>query len=310
MLGICVVYLVKDADGEAILDFSFGQFARLTRGPYRIYGCCPDNDRRILKRVARHGATVLRAGERHHNPSQEHSKLLDMLIDQAVSDGCDHVVTFDMDSWPIVDGWDRLYADALSERFPVASIARTEIGHNFPFAAFTYLRAGFWRVGRSSFTTRQRVSFGPEAANVATRPGETGAGVLAQLHEDGLGYLRLERSNVWNVHAIMAAVYDNTIFHVGAGSRSPRFMTDDAEHGLDGSPFRRVFADQVNEAKRAFTVARALKQHDAFMAELAGADHRPLAPIETEARGLPKSLMLTPVAERAAFSPSSAVSDA
>lgn len=303
MLGVCVVYLVKDADGEAILDFSLGQLARLTQGPFRVYGCSPDNDRRILKRVQRHGATVLRSGERHHNPSQEHAGLLNMLVDQAVSDGCDHVVTFDMDSWPIVDGWDWLYAGTLSDRFPVASIARTEIGHNFPFAAFTFFRASFWRVGRSSFTTRQRVSFGPEAANVATRPGETGAGVLAQLHEDGLGYLRLERSNLWNVHAIMAAVYDNTIFHVGAGSRSPRFMTDDAEHGLDGSPLRRAFADEVNEAKRAFTVSRALRHHEAFMNELAGADRRPLAPIETEARAVPKSLSLTPPDARTPLAP-------
>lgn len=298
VLGICVVYLVKDADGEAILDFSFAQFARSTRGPYRIYGCAPDDDRKVLKRIARHGATVMRSGERHHNPSQEHSKLLDMLVDQAVADGCDHVVTFDMDSWPIIDGWDRLYAAALSDRFPVASIARTEIGHNFPFAAFTFFRAGFWRAGESSFTTRQRASFSTEAANVATRPGETGGGILARLHEDGLGYLRLERSNVWDLHAIMAAVYDNTIFHVGAGSRSPRFMTDDDEHGLNGSPFRRAYADQINEARRSFTVSRVLKQHDAFMAELAGADRRPLAPIETEARGVPKQLTLTPVADR------------
>lgn len=306
MLGICVVYLVTDSDGEALLDFSISEIAARTAGPYRLYGCCPRNDRRTQKRVARRGATVLQSGGRADNPSQEHSAMLNMLVDRAVADGCETVATFDMDSWPIADGWDRLYGDALSERFPVAAITRAEVGHNFPFAAFTMLRREFWRAGESSFTTRQRGPFAPEAANAASRPGETGAGVLAQLHAEGLGYLRLERSNVWNVHPLMAGVYDNTIFHIGAGSRAPRFLTDDAEYGLDGSPVRRGYADQVNEAKRAFTMTNALRHHEAFLAELAGPDRRPLKPIETEARGLPKTLAPTALADREIWRPAGA----
>lgn len=308
MLGICVVYLAQGPDGLALLDLAVAQLHRTTRGPFRIYGCCPDNDAATCRRLAGHGVAVQRALERNPDVSQEHSALLDALVDCAFADGCDAVATFDMDSWPVHEGWDGLYAALLTDAAPVAAIVRTELGDNFPFAAFTFLRAGFWRHALSSFSARQGLMCSPEGAALSSRPGETGSGILSQLHDEGLKFFRLERSNAWDPHPVIAAVYDGTIFHLGAGSRTPRFVNDEQTYRIGGVPARQRFADRMNEAVRDHARSEILCRHDDFIAALAGENRRPLRPIETDPRSLPRSLSLTPAGARAVLEPLSLVS--
>lgn len=295
MLGICVVYLVQGPEGSALLDLSLTQIRRHTRGPHRIYGCCPDNDAATCRRLEEQGVVVLPVQERNPDVSQEHSMLLDLLVDRAVEDGCDHVATFDMDSWPVLDGWDALHPPLLSAERPLAAIVRTELRDNFPFAAYLLLRNDFWRPALSSFSARQGLMSSDEGAALSSRRGETGSGILAQLLDDGQRFLRLERSNVWNLHPVIAAVYDNVVFHLGAGSRTPRFITDEANYRIAGRPERQRFADRMNESVRDYARAQVLERHDDFIAELTGAERRPLRPIETDPRGLPAALDLTPL---------------
>ena len=303
MLGVCVVYLVHGPGGFHLLDLSIAQLERLTAGPYRLYGCCPGNDGETLRRMQRHGVIIQEApAERPANVAAEHASLLDILVDRAFSEGCTHVATFDMDSWPIQKRWDRLYRSVLTKETPVAAVVRTELQDNFPSPLFTMMRAGFWRRGKSSFGLGQRGRFTPQARRLSSRPGESGSGILAQLHDAGLSFHRLERSNSWDVHPVMAALYDNTIFHLGAGSRAPRFRSDHKAYQPGRSPIRRRFADQMNEACQAFTLAEVLNRHDEFVAELAGKGARPLKPIETDPKALPKTMTLTPAARRQRWS--------
>ncbi len=298
MIGICVVYLAHDSDGFALLDLSVAQLKRTTRGAFRIYGCCPDNDAETCRRMALHGIEVQAAGERDPDISREHSRLLNSLVDRAVSDGCEFIATFDMDSWPIQADWNEFYAVLLTAQTPVASIVRTELCDNFPFSAFTIFGAGFWQSAQSSFNTQGRPLFSLEAAALSSRPGETGSGILAQLLDAGQQFLRLERSNTWNVHPIIAAVYDNTIFHLGAGSRTPRFITDEQTYQIGGDSARQRLADAMNMALRAFALAELFSRHDEFIQSLTGQAPRIFSPILTDPRCLPRSLALTPIACR------------
>jgi len=297
MLAICVVYLAHEVEGLALLDFSIEQIRRVTKGPYRIHGCCPGNDDQIMSRLANHGVVVHEAPARHPHISQEHSQLLNVLVDQAKDEGCTHLATFDMDSWPVLPDWNECYADLVNSAAPVASIVRTELGDNFPFAAFTFFQADFWRSGVSSFSALQRGPFGDHTAKLSSRPTETGSGILAQLHDEARRFFRLERSNARNIHPVIAGLYDNAVFHLGAGSRTPRFITDDLQYGLDGSPVLRAFADRINVATKQFAVAQILERHDDFVRDLTGGAG-PLCPIETNPRQLPPGLSLTPLAER------------
>lgn len=300
MVGICVIYLVDDPVGYRLLELSLDQIERTTAGPYRLYGCCPDGDPETLRRLAARGVEVHAAGDpaRVREPQVEHSELLNALADAAASDGCSHLATFDMDSWPILPGWDQRYAGALTGQAPVASIVRTELGDNFPFAAFTMMAREFWRVGESSFSTRLRGSFDEDALGALSRPEETGSGIAVQLGRDGLTFLRLERSNRWEVHHVIAGIYDDAVFHLGAGSRAPQFINDNEVYAIDGSPLRRRFATQMNRAVSEAISEQLLAEHDALMSELAGGALRPLEPIPTDPRTVPRHLAHTPVERR------------
>lgn len=298
MIGICVVYHVRDAEGVAILDASIAALRRMTRGPYRIYGVVPGADGRTIRRLRHHGVLGLELS-RPRIPgiaAIEHSTLLNALADRAVADGCSHVATFDMDSWPIVHGWDEIYPAILSRETPLAAIVRNELGDNFPFAAFAIFPANFWRVGESSFSVEVRGQFSDAALTTLTRA-ETGSGIAAQLFDGGQRFLRLERSNTWTPHPLLAACYDNTVFHLGAMSRMPRFVTDAALYGLNGDPLREAYRDAMNRAARDFTVARLLDSHDSFVSALTG--ERPaLAPIPADPLAVPPPPSATDLTER------------
>lgn len=284
------MYLVGESEGYDLLRLSLDQIKRHTTGAYRVYGCCPNGDPKTLELMNARGVLTLPSPPRDKDISQEHARALDALVDRAIADGCTHVATFDMDSWPTLEAWDRLYSNAISDHAPVATIVRTEMGDNFPFAAFTMFGREFWRNSASSFSTKQRVQFDSSACELSSRPGETGSGILAQLHQDSQKFLRLERSNRWNFHPIIAGIYDNTIFHLGAGSRKPRFVTDEAAYSIGHSTIRRAFADAANQRAREFAIEQLLSNHDAFVRELAGDGALPLRPIETDPQALPKRL--------------------
>jgi hypothetical protein len=198
----------------------------------------------------------------------------------------------------VLEDWDGFYASLLTEATPVAAIVRTELGDNFPHAAFVLMRGTFWHPSQSSFGAPRHVAEGDIGLSRSSRPGETGSGILSQLHVEGRRFWRLERTNMWSLHPVIAGIYDNTVFHLGAGSRSPRFITDEATYDIGGRPARRRFADRVNAAVYRFAQREAVERHDEFIGELTGGERRPLQPIETDPRHLARVLSWTPIGTR------------
>lgn len=294
MLGICIVFLLVDEWGEFLARSVVGQIRRTTTGTFRIYGYAPRATDAHLAVLQGLDVTLLplpRPTAGGMRIAQEHSFLLDHLVAHAFRDGCDHVATFDMDSWPVSAGWDRTYAAMLSPQTPIAAIVRTELTDNFPFAAFLMMQRGLWREGASSFASRHE-------ASPSRRPGETGSGILEQLAREGLDFLRLERTNRWNPHPIIGGLYDDAFFHLGAGSRSSVFLSDDQHYALNGRPQRKTFAVAVNSAIRDWMLGAMQADHDALIAELAEGELRRFAPIRTAARGIPPQIPLTPWSAR------------
>lgn len=290
MLGICIVFLLTDEWGEFLARTVVKQIARTTSGPYRIYGYglrASEEQAQFLSSLDVSLLPLPKKSELPQHISKEHSFLLDRLVSRAFSGGCRYVATFDMDSWPITDRWNETYANMLSERTPVAAIVRTEFTDNFPFSAFSMLFDSFWREGQSSFASN-------ESNSMSRRPSETGSGILDQLARDGSSFLRLERTNRWNPHPIMAGIYDDAFFHLGAGSRTPVFVSDEKQYSLNGSGVRRTFATALNGATRDAVLGALSVDHDLFIAELVGGRQEHFAPIETWARGISSSMELTP----------------
>lgn len=182
MLGICVIYLCSDESGEFLARKSIEQIKKHTWGEYRIYGHAPRASDSFLEILRQSGVICL--PQKEVPPEMivpikrgriEHSFLLNDLVSRAFNDGCDVIATFDMDSWPVMPGWDKFYSEKLSEKTPVAAIIRTELnGGNLPFAGFTILSRPFWKTGHSSFSSSSDSS-------ISSAPDETGSGILNQI---------------------------------------------------------------------------------------------------------------------------------
>jgi hypothetical protein len=294
MLGICVVYLFVHDLGDVLLRKSIEQIACHTRGPYRIYGCALRTTKEQKEALIRAGVICL-PFEHGTSPSsqlpKEHSSLLDRLVSHAFADGCDFVATFDMDSWPVLPGWDERYCSKLSDEVPLAAIVRTELGDNFPFGAFSLLSRSFWQQKPWSFSADPSTSF-------SSRPSETGSGLLDRLVRAEKAFLRLERSNAWDPHPVMGGLYDDAVFHLGAGSRTPRFVSDRQHYALNGSPMRRRHGDIMNEAARQSILCGLSTDHDNFIQQLAGGSLTPFEPILTPASRIERAFTHTPRSSR------------
>jgi hypothetical protein len=271
MLGICVPYLVIDDDTARLFMHSITRIRKHTRGLYRFYGAIAQRSLPDTAERARAAEIELPDIPSFDRPgTAEHGYLLDALVDHAVTEGCSHVATFDMDAWPVVDGWDELCATEVSVDVPVVAALRKELHANFPFPGFTFLRSDFWKVGRSSFMTRSRARFADELVQRASRPIEPGAGILCQLLQEGKAWRQLSRSNGWNAHKVMAGLYGDRVFHLGGGSREPTFGSDGPEFSLNGSDLRRQFAIAVNTARQSFLLDAAVRREEELLAQLRG----------------------------------------
>ncbi len=112
MLGICVVYLVLDKDAEFLLEMNLQRILSYTNAPYKIYGVALRLSDDLTNKLRENGVVLpeipeFKLAEYKDNAkgAGEHSYYLDQLVDFAFMDGCTHVTTFDMDSWPISKGW-------------------------------------------------------------------------------------------------------------------------------------------------------------------------------------------------------------
>ena len=273
MLGICVVYLVPDTESSVLLRLSLEKLRAYTSGDFKIYGYPlrmePDNLEILRKFMVEISDQQPESGPCTHI-SLEHSYYLDYLVDRAFAEGCTYVATFDPDSWPLVQDWNKWYQENLTTEIPVAAIVRSEMGDNFTLSAFTMIHNSFWRTGESSFNTQLRAHFHPDIEKMITRSGETGAGIYAQLIRDNQSFLPLYRTNTWNPHIVMCGVYGNTVFHLGAGSRKPRFITDQNEFSLNGDAIRNRYCTAVNSAKRKFYINALTRHEEEFMQSLYG----------------------------------------
>ena len=275
MLGICVVYLAPEADPESdwLLDMNLRQLAATTEGPYRVYGVALRLSEAQAQRL-RAAGVVLPAIAPHqpadyegNRPSAgEHSHYLDQLVDAAFDDGCSCVATFDMDSWPISKRWDRHYRRFLGPEIPLVAMQRLETGDHFPNPAFSLIDRSLWRRGETSFAYFN--PRGPHADPGVVARAHSGTGLLAELRKRDKAFLPLLRTNQWNPHPVMCGIYDHRIFHLGAGSREPRFNTDKQEYDMIDTDLSRNYAGAANRAKRSFFIGCLKSAAPAFLAQL------------------------------------------
>lgn len=149
---------------------------------------------------------------------KEHSTKLNLLADVisfAADSDDDPLLFIDGDAFPVADLTPLL--DDL-KRHPLIAVRRDEASDPQPHPCFCLTTVGFWRElggdwrkGEHSWTN----AVGREVSDV-------GARVLREVEAQEVDWRPLLRSNKQNPHPLFFGVYDDTVYHHGAGFRRAR----------------------------------------------------------------------------------------
>lgn len=163
------------------------------------------------RRLMRAHPKVRMFGQRQPGAHIGHGPALDRLL-LKVRPGTEYVITMDTDSFPIRSGWIENLTGRLSSGAMLAGVWRSEIQKDKP----AYVHPSGLAVRRDTLLRL--------GSNFAIGDGvDVGTNVTAAAEAVGGRLSRLLRTNHWNPHYLMGAVYGDLIYHQGAGSRNPRF---------------------------------------------------------------------------------------
>lgn len=277
----CVYYLAKPEDIE-ILKLQLSYIRRTTRD-YKILAACSKVDEAALGLLSdSEDVIICDYPKPDAQGSREHAYYLDLLCQRAAEDGFEYICTFDMDSFPICEGWQQMPVTAIqSLGFDVVGVVRKEnMDAVLVHPSFTFFTADWYRRHRPEFfPLRERIK---EQAPKYLRPyrqtPDTGIGITLKLAQTRGRFFSLPRTNLYDFHYLMAGVYGNIVFHLGASSRKAlRFRGD--KPGPDHR--REVF--RHNASTREAILAELLSDSDGFMDKLCligAAPKRPASPDE------------------------------
>lgn len=179
-----------------------------------------------------------------HGPRSRHGPSLDRLV-KKVDPSTEFVIALDSDSFPVRDGWIKNLTGRLNDEVLLSGVWRDEFVPRKP----AYVHP----CGLAARTETLRglgVGFRREGGV------DVGYNLTAAVLASGGRVSRLYRSNQWNPHYVMGAIYGDLIYHQGAGSRSPIFNSG-------GSPER-------HESMRAALRDAAFGDIDRLVEALAG----------------------------------------
>lgn len=238
-LGLCCVYFYAPDCGW-LLDLQLRYIASTLAGyEYTVYAAAnrlePDL-RRALEATPHVRIISLPQyeGNVHGAPSIEgsfeHAFYLDLLLREAANDGCTHLAAVDSDSFPVLPDWPNVLLQRMgSIRF--AGVLRSEnLDTNLPHPSGMFMNRSFFldhapRLFPTKSEILSNASFREFLKETAQRT-DTGIGYGHALWESKEPWLPLRRSNHRNPHFLMAGIYGDVFFHLGASSRRPWFYFD------------------------------------------------------------------------------------
>ena len=231
-LGLFAVYLLKDQAGP-LLQLHLDWITRHTRVPYTIYGAPlrlkPSFRDQLLQHPRVKLVEVPPVAE--PNISREHAYYLDRLVEAAMHDGVTHLCALHVDSFPVRDGWAEELAAQIQGDCIGAAILRAENGDRIlPHpSGFLFSRA-FQERFQPRFFAPPAVTASASYQDFKARyrsEMDSGFGYAFAIHRHKLKWKPLLRSNRHNDHYLMAGVYGDTFFHLGAAARTERRFRGD-----------------------------------------------------------------------------------
>ena len=160
-----------------------------------------------------------------------------------------YIIWLDSDAFPVRRDWLERYSSWLNARCPVVAVKRLENGDEFSNQTLLM------------FTSEGYREHGFDFSPVGVK--DVGAAISGYLQEQGLEWRALLRTNRHDFHPLIAGLYDDRIYHHGAGTREPRFRL--SKHVRDDARFMRREALVHREL-----MLRLFDDPDSFIRQLRG----------------------------------------
>lgn len=229
-LGVCCVYFYGP-DASWLLGLQLRYIAATLAGyDYTVYAAAkrlqPD-----LRRALEHTPQVriVSLPWFEGEGSAEHAFYLDLLLREAADDGCTHLATVDSDSFPVMPDWPKVLLQRMNG-IRLAAVLRAENLDTFlPHPCGLFMERSFLlEHAPRMFPPKAEILSGAfqEFLKETGQRTDTGIGYGYALWKSKEPWLPLMRSNRRDRHFLMAGIYGDVFFHLGASSRRPWFYFD------------------------------------------------------------------------------------
>ena len=231
-LGILVVYYIGD-DGNRILPLHLKHIRDNTKQTnFKIYAAA-NRLREPFKKIllSEEMVDVVPLPTVMARESGEHGQYLDLLTQHAIAEGCTHICTFDVVSWPISPTWAVQVLDWMREDgADLVSVFREENGDTYlPHPCFLFTPVDLLRKYHANFWPDRELRENLEFKNFLQQTRQrldTGIGFGHVVWKHKLNWKRLVRSNSVDEHYLMSGIYGNIVYHIGASSRLKIFSKE------------------------------------------------------------------------------------
>lgn len=230
-LGICCVYFYGPDSGW-LLDLQLRYIASTLAGyDYTVYAAANRLQAELRRTLeATPNVRIASLPSYQGEGSPEHAFYLDLLLRQAADDGCTHLATVDADSFPLLPDWPNVLLRKMN-RLRLAAVLRSEnLDTYLPHPCGLFMDRSFLlehapRMFPPKSEIHSNASFQEFLQETGQRP-DTGIGYGYTLWKSKESWLPLVRSNRRNPHFLMAGIYGDVFFHLGASARRPWFYFD------------------------------------------------------------------------------------
>jgi hypothetical protein len=219
LVGILIVNGGENPSEGKWLSLSLRKITEHTKWPnYKIYIWNNDpQDEPVSKLVKETPHAVLFNARSDDKMEHVHAVPLQKLYEKARKDRAKYIVTFDTDAFPLKDGWIRYLVQQLDEATVIAGVWRDELETIEPYVhpsclctSVDFLEKYNIRFDSVDTVTDKNVDTLSHFSDIAVR--------------NGKNLFKLCRSNKNQLHHYMGGVYDDWIYHQGAGSRKGVFF--------------------------------------------------------------------------------------
>jgi len=212
-------------ESDRWIDLQLSYLARYVDRPHRVIADLEGVDDSLADRFD--VATNLSA---ERGEPLSHQQKLNVLAERVSTEAepYDVLVFIDGDAFPVAPLGD--FLEESLARFPLVAVRRDEsLGDIQPHPSFCATTVGFWREIGGDWSRGPEWTW-PNA--VGRQVEDVGGKLLYLLRERGVDWGPLLRSNRHNLHPVLFGVYEDRIYHHGAGFRPVFERTDRQLAGL------------------------------------------------------------------------------